>query len=127
MGEIFERPSPPHDLKWTGERLTSETSGQTEIEHLHRYFFARALCRGLDVLDIASGEGYGSAMIAQVAASVTGVEIDPAAVQHANEAYSQPGLRYLQGEEVAASCASALVAVCHQKGRILCSCGNYGL
>jgi SAM-dependent methyltransferase len=98
VGEIFERPFPPRALEWTGERLTGDTSGQTEIEHLHRYFFARSLCRGLDVLDIASGEGYGSAMMAQVARSVTGVEIDEAAVRHASEAYARPGLRYLQGD-----------------------------
>jgi SAM-dependent methyltransferase len=98
VGEIFERPFPPKVLEWTGERLTGDTSGQTEIEHLHRYFFARSLCRGLDVLDIASGEGYGSAMLAQVARSVTGVEIDEASVRHANEAYARPALQYLLGD-----------------------------
>lgn len=98
MGEIFERPFPPRALEWTGERLTGGTSGQTEIEHLHRYFFARSLCRDLDVLDIASGEGYGSAMISQVARSVTGVEIDEASVRHARQAYIRPGLSYLQGD-----------------------------
>lgn len=98
MGEIFERPFPPRALEWTGERLTGDTSGQTEIEHLHRYFFARSLCRGLDVLDIASGEGYGSAMMAQVARSVTGVEIDETSVRHASDAYARANLRYLQGD-----------------------------
>jgi SAM-dependent methyltransferase len=98
MGEIFERPFPPQALNWTGERLTTETTGQTEIEHLHRYFFARSLCRGLDVLDIASGEGYGAAMLAQVARSVTGVEISAEAVEHAQRAYDRPNLRYLAGD-----------------------------
>ena len=98
MGEIFERPFPPQALNWTGERLTTETTGQTEIEHLHRYFFARSLCRGLDVLDIASGEGYGAAMLAQVARSVTGVEISAEAVEHAKSAYDRPNLRYLVGD-----------------------------
>ncbi|UFN50704.1 methyltransferase domain-containing protein [Roseomonas sp. OT10] len=98
MGEIFERPVPPHALRWTGERLTTETSGQTEIEHLHRYFFARSLCRGLDVLDVASGEGYGAAMLAQVARSVVGVELAEDAVAHARAAYPGPNLRYLAGD-----------------------------
>lgn len=98
MGEIFERPFPPLALTWTGERLTTETTGQTEIEHLHRYFFARSLCRGLDVLDIASGEGYGAAMLAQVARSVTGVEISAEAVDHAQRAYGRLNLRYLVGD-----------------------------
>lgn len=98
MGEIFERVAPSSALEWTGERLTTETKGQVEIEHLHRYFFARTFCRGLDVLDIAAGEGYGSALLAQVAKSVTGVEIAPETVEHARAAYQSPGLSFLQGD-----------------------------
>ena len=98
MGEIFQRAAPASVLAWTGERLTTETTGQVEIEHLHRYFFARALCRGLDVLDVASGEGYGAALLAQVAKSVVGVEIAPETVEHARAAYDAPGLTFLQGD-----------------------------
>src|SRR5438046_354833 len=98
MGEIFERTKPASALPWTGERLTTDVSGQVEIEHLHRYFFARVLCRDLDVLDIASGEGYGAALLAQVARSVVGVEISNEAVAHAQAAYHQPKLRYIQGD-----------------------------
>src|SRR5213079_65208 len=75
MGEIFSRPAPAVPLPFTGERLTSELTGQTEIEHLHRYLLAREFCRGKRVLDVASGEGYGAALLAQVAAAVTGVDI----------------------------------------------------
>ena len=46
MGEIIRRPIPPVALPFTGERLTSDYGGQTQIEHLHRYLFARELCRG---------------------------------------------------------------------------------
>lgn len=98
MGEIFERVIPVRALPWTGERLTSETGGQVEIEHLHRYFIARELCRDRDVLDIAAGEGYGSALLAGVARSVTGVEIDAETVRHAEAAYQRPNLRFLQGD-----------------------------
>jgi len=98
MGEIFQRAAPSSALAWTGERLTTETTGQVEIEHLHRYFMARALCRGLDVLDVASGEGYGSALLAQVARSVVGVEIEEETVAHAKAAYGAPGLTFLQGD-----------------------------
>ena len=45
-----------------------------QIEHYHRYLFARSLAHGCDVLDVASGEGYGAALLAQVARSVIGVE-----------------------------------------------------
>ena len=98
LGEIFERAVPATSLEWTGERLTTATSGQVEIEHLHRYFLARVLCRGLDVLDVASGEGYGAALLAQTAKSVVGVEISPDAARHAAASYRVPNLRFLEGD-----------------------------
>jgi SAM-dependent methyltransferase len=98
LGEIFKRVIPDTPLEWTGERLTTATAGQVEIEHLHRYFLARALCRGQDVLDVASGEGYGTALLAQTALSVVGVEVSAAAVAHAADAYRQPNLRFLEGD-----------------------------
>lgn len=98
MGEIFERVLPDTALEWTGERLTTATSGQVEIEHLHRYFLARQLCRGLDVVDVASGEGYGSALLAQTARSVIGVELSHQAVMHSTSAYAASNLRFEQGD-----------------------------
>src|SRR6516164_7721916 len=98
MGEIFKRTVPDVSLAWTGERLTNSAGPQVEIEHLHRYFVARTLCRGADVLDVASGEGYGSAFLAQTARSVVGVEIDHAAVAHARATYTEPNLRFLEGD-----------------------------
>ena len=98
MGEIFERPQPAVSLPFTGERLTSEFDGQTEIEHLHRYMVARELCRGRDVLDIASGEGYGSALLAQVARSVVGVEVAAEVVTHASANYQADNLTYRVGD-----------------------------
>ena len=98
MGEIFKRPMPAANLPFTGERLTSELIGQTEIEHLHRYFLARHMCRGKDVLDVASGEGYGSALLAQVAKSVIGVELAEDVVAHANTEYGQPNVCFRQGD-----------------------------
>ncbi|MGI4798378.1 MAG: class I SAM-dependent methyltransferase [Janthinobacterium lividum] len=98
MGEIIERTIPSKPLTWTGERLTSEAGGQVEIEHLHRYLLTRDHCRGLDVLDVAAGEGYGTALLAQVARSATGVEISGEAAAHAAREYVRPNLRYLQGD-----------------------------
>ena len=98
MGEIFERVRPKLALKWTGERLTTDISGQVEIEHLHRYLLAREVCRGCDVLDVASGEGYGSALLAQTAKSVVGVEISDDAFAHAVSSYPRSNLRFLQGD-----------------------------
>ena len=98
MGEIILRPVPPVAMPFTGERLTSDYGGQTQIEHLHRYLIAREWCRGKDVLDVASGEGYGAALMAQVARSVTGVEIAPDAVAHATGAYAASNLRFVTGD-----------------------------
>jgi GT2 family glycosyltransferase/SAM-dependent methyltransferase len=78
--------------------MTSAIEGQIEFEHYHRYCFARDLCDGCDVLDVASGEGYGAAMLASVARSVVGVEIDTAAVAHAQTNYRMPNLRFLHGD-----------------------------
>jgi SAM-dependent methyltransferase len=107
MGEIIQRPTPPTALPWTGERLTTETTGQVEIEHLHRYFFARSLCRNLDVLDVASGEGYGSALLAQVAKSVVGVDIAEESVEHAKAAHGMPGLIFLHGDARRIPCSDS--------------------
>ena len=98
MGEIITRPTPPAPMHFTGERLTSDYGGQTQIEHLHRYLLAREWCRGKDVLDVASGEGYGTALLAQVARSAVGVEIAPDAVEHAAASYAAENLSYVEGD-----------------------------
>ena len=97
MNEVFfsVRPSPAHGH--TGERLSQGHSLETEVEHFHRYYLARQLAAGLDVLDIASGEGYGSAVLAQVARSVLGVDLDADAIAHARRTYIQPGLSFREG------------------------------
>jgi GT2 family glycosyltransferase/ubiquinone/menaquinone biosynthesis C-methylase UbiE len=75
--------------------MTSSVQGQIEFEHLHRYCIARDICDGLDVLDVASGEGYGAAILAGLARSVVGVEIDQASVDHAQAQYGSDKLRFL--------------------------------
>ena len=97
----FRFPRPAKSLEFTGERLTSAVEGQIEFEHYHRYCLARDLCAGRDVLDVASGEGYGTAILAGVARSITGVDIDPVAVRHADASYAHANLRFLQGDVLA--------------------------
>jgi GT2 family glycosyltransferase/tRNA G46 methylase TrmB len=111
MGEIFTREKPPTRLAFTGERATSVVDGQIEIEHFHRYFLARDLCRGKVVLDIASGEGYGSALLSQVARSVIGVEVSADAVAHASAAYARQNLRFIVGDARAIPLESASVDI----------------
>jgi len=107
MGEIIPRPISPTPLPFTGERLTSDYGGQTQIEHLHRYLLVREWCRGQDVLDVASGEGYGTAILAQVARSAVGLEIASDAVAHATKSYMDENLRFVQGDARALPLADA--------------------
>ena len=107
----FQVPQPSAPLAFTGERMTTEMAGQIEVEHYHRYCLARDLVDGLDVLDAASGEGYGSALLAGIARSVTGIDIDPASVAHAAANYSAPNLSFLQGDALNLPIADAAVDV----------------
>lgn len=75
------------DLEFTGERYLPGVAGEIWMEHWHRYHFAAPLVAGKRVLDVASGEGYGSALLAKTAAQVTGVDISNEAVGHATAAY----------------------------------------
>ena len=84
-------------LSWTGERYLTEIRGDIELEHTHRYVLARNLAIGKDVLDIASGEGYGSALIAEKAKNVIGVDISNEAIAHAKLKYRKDNLRFLEG------------------------------
>lgn len=72
------------------ERYDPALGGRIKYEHYHRYAFACELVAGLNVLDIASGEGYGSAMLATAAAQVSGVDIDAQTVSAANVRYGLP-------------------------------------
>jgi GT2 family glycosyltransferase/SAM-dependent methyltransferase len=85
-------------MPFSGERLTGAISGQVEIEHYHRYLLARDYCRDRDVLDVASGEGYGTALIAQVAKSVVGIEYDENTVLTARTSFQKPNLRFERGD-----------------------------
>ena len=86
--------SMPTPDEFTGERFLPECSGEIWAEHWHRYVFAARHVTGLDVLDIACGEGYGSAMLAGAAKSVTGVDIDMPTVENARRKYTSPRLRF---------------------------------
>jgi SAM-dependent methyltransferase len=75
------------ELAFTGERFIPGVKGEIWVEHWHRYHFAARWAAGKRVLDVACGEGYGSALLARCAAHVTGVDIAQPAVDHARAAY----------------------------------------
>jgi SAM-dependent methyltransferase len=98
LGQIFRLEKSLLPFTLTGERFTTAARGQIEVEHLHRYFVAREFCKGKDVLDVASGEGYGTALLGQTAKSSVGVEIDIQSVAHANRSYSRPHVSFIAGD-----------------------------
>ncbi len=98
MGEIFRRETAKHPEPFTGERLTTAVGGQVQIEHYHRYLLARSRVAGLDVLDVASGEGYGSALLAQVARFVVGIEYSGPTARAAATNFPRSNLCFVQGD-----------------------------
>jgi glycosyltransferase involved in cell wall biosynthesis/protein-L-isoaspartate O-methyltransferase len=86
------------DLEFTGERYVPEVGGSIELEHVHRYLQAREIAAGRTVLDIASGEGYGSFILAHAAARVLGVDISAEAVEHARVRYRRENLEFRVGD-----------------------------
>jgi glycosyltransferase involved in cell wall biosynthesis/SAM-dependent methyltransferase/uncharacterized coiled-coil protein SlyX len=85
------------ELPWTGERYVPQIGGTIALEHLHRYAFASEYVGGKVVLDIASGEGYGSEMLCRAARHVYGVDIDEVSVTHARRKYRAKNLEYRLG------------------------------
>jgi ubiquinone/menaquinone biosynthesis C-methylase UbiE len=77
------------DLPFTGERFIPGTRGEIWIEHWHRYHFASRWVAGKRVLDLACGEGYGSALLARRAAHVLGVDVSRQAIDHARREYAR--------------------------------------
>jgi SAM-dependent methyltransferase len=109
MGEIFRREAAERPEPFTGERLTACIGGQVQIEHYHRYLFARSLVTGMDVLDVASGEGYGSALLAQVARRVIAVDNSGATARAAARNFPRPNLHFVHGDARALPFADACV------------------
>jgi len=93
-------------LAFTGERFVPGAKGEIWIEHWHRYHFAARWCAGKRVLDVACGEGYGSALLARHAAHVTGIDIAAEAIAHARTSYAA----LANAEFVAASCTALPLA-----------------
>jgi len=92
------RAGAPRLIDWTGERLVPwAQDAQVAYEHYHRYLWAQTLVAGRRVLDLASGEGFGSALLADAAASVTGVDIDERTVEHSRANYDAPNLEFATG------------------------------
>jgi len=88
---------PPLEL--TGERTLPDVPAENYWyrRHLAVYEWIAARVAGERVLDMACGEGYGSEILAQRAGSVTGVDANPEAHEHARLRYRAANLRFERG------------------------------
>ncbi len=85
---------PPLEL--TGERTLPDVPEENYWfrRHLAVYRWIAARRAGGRVVDMACGEGYGAAMLAQTAASVVGVDANPEAHEHARLRYRASNLAF---------------------------------
>ena len=89
----------PRLIEWTGERCVPWAPDPPVLyEHFHRYLFASRLVGGRDVLDLASGEGFGAALLAGAARSVAGIDIDERTVEHSRLNYAVDNLQFEVGD-----------------------------
>ena len=93
-----QRDQPPGvpPLHLTGERTLPDVPEENYWfrRHLVVYEWIAGREPGRRVVDLACGEGYGSAVLARTAASVVGVDANPEAFEHARMKYTRPGLRF---------------------------------
>ena len=94
----MQRDQPPGvpPLALTGERTLPDVPEENYWyrRHLVVYEWIAERVEGLEVVDLACGEGYGSEVLARLAASVTGVDANPEAHEHARLRYTRPNLRF---------------------------------
>lgn len=85
------------DLILTGERTLPGIREENYWfkRHLVAYEYLLALSAGKKVLDLGSGEGYGTDLLAGRAAQAVGVDLAPEAIYHARRTYRRPNLRFL--------------------------------
>ena len=58
------------------------------LDHISRYYYAQKLVGpGCDVLDVACGKGYGSAILSQSAKTVTGIDLNEKSLEIAANNY----------------------------------------
>src|SRR3954464_6694507 len=93
-----QRDQPPGvpPLELTGERTLPDVPEENYWfqRHLVVYQWIAARTHGRRVVDLAWGEGYGSAVLARTAASVVGVDANPEAFEHARAKYTAPNVRF---------------------------------
>jgi 2-polyprenyl-3-methyl-5-hydroxy-6-metoxy-1,4-benzoquinol methylase len=97
----LQRDQPPGvpALELTGERTLPDVPAENYWyrRHLAVYEWIGARVIGKRVLDMACGEGYGSAVLARGAENVVGVDANPEAFEHARARYTVQNLHFERG------------------------------
>ena len=85
-------------LSLTGERTLPDVPAENYWFRRHLAVYERVADRvaGLDVVDMACGEGYGVEVLARRARRVTGIDANPEAYEHARLKYTRPGVRFVR-------------------------------
>lgn len=85
-----DQPEGVPPLELTGERTLPDLPEENYWyrRHLVVYDWISERVKGDSVIDMACGEGYGSAVLARNAARVTGIDANPEAYEHAKAKYS---------------------------------------
>jgi SAM-dependent methyltransferase len=100
LAEHLQRDQPEGvpPLALTGERTLPDVPAENYWfrRHLAVYEWIARRCAGLEVVDMACGEGYGADVLAHRAARVTGVDANPEAHDHARLKYTRPGVRFVR-------------------------------
>ena len=98
-GQLYvqrDQPQGVPPLSLTGERTLPDVPEENYWfrRHLAVYEWIAARAHGRRVVDLACGEGYGSAVLARTAASVVGVDANPEAFEHARLKYTNERVRF---------------------------------
>jgi SAM-dependent methyltransferase len=94
-----DQPEGVPPLELTGERTLPDVPEENYWyrRHVAVYEWIAERCAGLRVVDLASGEGYGSDLLAGSASQVIGVDANPEAFEHARVRYRRPNLEFQRG------------------------------
>lgn len=86
-------------LEYTGEQLIPGTVSPAVFQqHVARYRFAARFAHNKLVLDAACGVGYGTAILAEVATHVWGVDVKPGCIMFAEQTYGSPRVSFVVGD-----------------------------
>jgi SAM-dependent methyltransferase len=99
MADLYvQRDQPPGvpPLHLTGERTLPDVPGENYWfrRHLAVYRWIAARVHGRRVVDLACGEGYGTAVLGRTAAAVVGVDANPEAFEHAQLKYTAANVAF---------------------------------